>query len=907
MNSISFANVWLLFIAVPLVLLFAVPYFVTVNRDNRNGHNIASVILHIILAVLMAFAAAGTAIESVMTETDVYVVADVSYSASRNLDVIDGYISRLSNNLPGNSRLGIVCFGGGQQVITIAGDELRSVKEADAETVDVSRTDIADALEYTSRIFRSNVIKRIVLITDGGDSNVDDDSALRRKVEELNAEKIYVDAIYLDDNITSDAREVQMTSIECGQTVYGGQQSDATAIIQSTYRTAAGVSLYLDGELVETKETTLNVGSTSVVFTLSGEREAGVYNYEVRVTADGDESPYNNSCIFTQEVISAVNVLFITDVQTDAAAAREAFGEDVTFDAYVGDPNVPYTVADLCEYDEIVLSNVDVGKLTNYEMFIESLDTVVSMLGKSLVTIGNLNIQNTSDEYLIRLSDMLPVRYGNASSESRLFTIVIDGSHSMAQAGKFDIAKSAAKQLVSLLSETDRVAVVMFYGNVEIALAPTVVSDKSAINDTIDALDTKQGTLMSIGLNQALTLMRNADYDSKQILLISDGLNSDSELDGDGTNSKLYEIVDNLAAYDIATSVIDVGRGGDTTSAESVAAKARLEGIAQRGSGTYWFANSQTVLDESIFAEISNTFGETVVDRSSYVDVNRYFDDVLEGVKDGSFIDSEQRLGYISGFVSSRAKASATTVLTTDYQKSGTAVVTVPVYSYWKYGNGKAASFTSSISGSWVSSWNSSGIAQTFFADVLTTNIPSERSDTPYTVDINEETGYCTVEIAPVNIRPESEVTVKVSLTYADGETRDITNVVFDSSVYRCSFALTDVGTYRLNVSYDYKDESYSSHSYVNISYLSEYDAFATYDAAPLYKMIGSGGTVSEDGELSIVNDASEMGIRTIDLSPYLLIAAVVIFAADIIVRKLKWNDIRSLFKKVKGRKEKKQ
>lgn len=35
------------------------------------------------------------------------------------------------------------------------------------------------------------------------------------------------------------------------------------------------------------------------------------------------------------------------------------------------------------------------------------------------------------------------------------------------------------------------------------------------------------------------------------------------------------------------------------------------------------------------------------------------------------------------------------------------------------------------------------------------------------------------------------------------------------------------------------------------------------------------------------------------DLTPVLMIICVLLFVADIVVRKLKWNDIKSLFKKV--------
>lgn len=111
MSSINLDNAYLLFLIIPLVLLFAVPFAVAVKKQNANGHNIASLALHIIIAVLIAFTAAGTTIITTVTETNVYVLADVSYSANKNLDTVDEYINRLGGSLPGNSKMGVICFG----------------------------------------------------------------------------------------------------------------------------------------------------------------------------------------------------------------------------------------------------------------------------------------------------------------------------------------------------------------------------------------------------------------------------------------------------------------------------------------------------------------------------------------------------------------------------------------------------------------------------------------------------------------------------------------------------------------------------------------------------------------------------------------------------------------------------
>ncbi len=920
MSSINFDNAWLLLIAIPVVALIAVPFFISINKDNRSGHNIASCALHIFMAVLIAFSAAGTSVQTVLTATDVYVVADVSYSANRNLDVIDGYITDLSKNLPKNSQMGIVCFGADAVTLTRLGGELKSVKEAE---VDDSRTDIVSALEYASRLFRSNSIKRIVLITDGRQSDESDSDALKQKVAELNAENIYIDAIYLDDNITDDINEVQITSVDCGETVYSGQSAEATALIQSTYATNAILTLSENGGVIETKTAALNAGSTSVVFTLptelsdgyDGADEGETHQYEITVAVDDDYSPYNNSCSFTQTVISTMKILFISSSNEDYDAINSMYGSDdsVEVDSYVNYEYVPYTIADLCEYDEIILADVDVSTLYNYEIFIESLETVVSMLGKSLIGMGNLYLQNTTDEYMLKLADMLPVNYGNSSDERTLYTLVIDGSDSMLSGAYYGLekAKSIANQLLDIMQEQDAISLVVFYGSVYVHLSPTTLTDaeytydgvtytgRSAVEKAIDTIDGKHGTMVGYGLQSAGELITSLDYDTKRIILVSDGLTNENDISEDEVES----LVKDLYYNGITTTVIDVGRGNDSSGTAEIAAQL-LNTIASAGSGgtsTKIDATESTkVVDSSIFAEIVSDLGEVVSEGvMASVDVNRYYDEVLDGLKAGGYITDYSVNGYITGFIVSKAKTGSTTVLTTDYDRGdGSGTTTIPIYTYRSYGNGTTASFASSIASSWMGSWAKTGADDVLLASIVSTNTPEERVSDPFTVTINEETGYCSLEVTPVEVRLNGAVTVTIT-EEESGEVTTVSNVTFTSSSYTCTFSITEVGRYAVDVSYTSGGETYTHRSYVNISYLNEYDSFASCDSTSLYKAISSSGTVSTDGTLKIENDEDEVGIRTIYLTIPLMAACVVLFAVDIIIRKLKWEDIRSLFIKV--------
>ena len=127
-------------------------------------------------------------------------------------------------------------------------------------------------------------------------------------------------------------------------------------------------------------------------------------------------------------------------------------------------------------------------------------------------------------------------------------------------------------------------------------------------------------------------------------------------------------------------------------------------------------------------------------------------------------------------------------------------------------------------------------------------------------------------------------------------------NVVlsFNSQTYTYGFLADKIGSYRIDVTYTSGNNSYSATSYFSVDYLPEYNEFATYSAATLNRLLAGRGQVSENGELTIENDPDMLTTYTVSLTMPLLIVAVVLYVADIIIRKLKWNDIKSLFVKIK-------
>lgn len=882
MSNISFDNVYLLFIAIPLVVLLVLPFALAVRKDNASGHNIASCVLHVLMAVLIAFGAAGTSIVTVMTETDVYVVADVSYSANSNLDTIDSYIEELSHNLPNNSRMGVVCYGKTPKLLTRLGAGFTSVKEAD---VDDSETNTVSALEYTGKLFKDGVIKRIVLITDGADTDSTDSGALRRAVESLNSSGIYVDAIFLDDNITDATTEVQVSAVSYSQSVYLNHEETVSVTVQSSVSSAQNfkISLYKDGVLASSLSEAVSAGSNIYTFALDTS-ETGTFDYEVLAELDGDKNPYNNSLSFTQQVAGNVNILLITDKVKDEEIIEDVYGDYAEIDSYISNPAVPCTVEELCLYDEIIISDVDVSTLNSYRLFLSSLDTVVSLFGKSLVTFGNTGVHSCTDGSLKTLDDMLPVRFGQSDIDKKLTTIVIDTSKSMFMNGKLAAAKEAACKIVDLLDSEDQICIVTFDGDYRVPHNPSAVGDGVSVKDTINNLTVRQGTLIGGGLNAAYEKLKESIYKDKEVILITDGFT----FSDDPENA--VEIAQKMAVDGIKISVLDAGQAGKTGEVVT-AAQNLINDIARVGQGKVISISSSNVSEA--LNEFQNDLQQKEYDILAGANVSRSYDDVLEGIDSSLFADD---YFYIDGFIISRAKANAYTVMTTAYYNQDGKAKEVPLYAHWTYGNGKAASLATSLAEG-IDAWRGNGLADKFLYRVLAVNTPASRANYPFTMEVLTDGAYTTVMAMPAVYRYDAQATIAVSTP--DGAT-DTMAVAYDSESYSYRFISVDTGKYTVSVTYSYDGADYVSEKTFYISYPAEYDSFTVYTASPLHRMlVGSSGTVSEDGKLVIENREDEIGVKTVGLAAPLMIAVVVLFAVDIVIRKLKWNDIKSLFVKV--------
>lgn len=867
MRNVSLDNPWWLLIAVPLLIAVIVPYIWAIRKENRTRATVTSLVLHILIVAVIALAVSGTVLTTYMTKTEVVYVADVSYSGNRNLGLIDEHIARLNKNLPNNTTSSLVCFGAEPELLADFGQEIPSVTTS---KVDNSATDIASALLYANTLFSNDTIKHVVLLTDGKETS-GRSTELLQAVETLYANNVYIDVVYIDNNMEEGVTEVQISAVEASEATYLGHKSQASVLVQASAEMKATVYLMKDGVEYKKQPVELSAGYNPIYFDLDTGLE-GSFDYEVIVEAEGDVSQHNNSYGFTQRITGEMKVLLISNNPADLNILKMLYGTNVQIDSYINDTLVPCSVEALCVYDQIVISGVDVSKLQNPTSFISSLDQVVSRFGKTLINMGNGGLQDSDSQLVDDYQNLLPVKYGNSGEDPKLYVLVMDSSRSMNFAGKMNLARMVAQNLLNILQDDDMVMILGFSGEPRLISGVAAASNRNELVKLINEVTVTQGTVMGAAMEEAYKLIADMHYESKQVMLISDGLTYSLEEDNP------LDVAQKLRDEGIRVSTVNI-------MSKDAAPVNLMQQIAQVGNGEYYYVDTEESAMSVIYNDIAPDVGATVIEADTKVTVKVQFAETMKGVTS---------LPNVGGYVQSRAKSNATTVLTVPYQKADGMMQDVPLYAFWQYGNGTVACFTSDLMGPWTENWYDTDGA-TFLKNIFSTTIPGQRVDYPFALNVNFDGTSSLVEVIPTTI--DAFAKLQMSITRPDG-TVETQTLHFDRTRYYYEFNTPDVGKYAVQILYSYGTVSYDVTTNFYIVRSPEYDSFTVYSAASLTSVIRDRGVVYEDDSLVVKNNLDEISTYEMDYTIALLAIAVALYVLDIIIRKLTWADIRTLFKR---------
>jgi len=330
----------------------------------------------------------------------------------------------------------------------------------------------------------------------------------------------------------------------------------------------------------------------------------------------------------------------------------------------------PESLADLQNYECLVLSNVPATALTQQQMQVAR--TWVQDLGGGFVMLGGEQSFGLGGYYKSELEEMLPVRSDfekEKEKPSLAMVLVIDKSGSMS-GDPIEMAKSAAQSAVELLGKRDQVAVLAFDGDTYVISEMQSANNTGRICDDISRIEAGGGTTMYPAMEMAFEMLAGTPARLKHVIILTDGVSSPGDFEG---------LAQHMANSKITVSTVALGS----------ADLELLEQIARVGKGRFYATDDPSQIPQ-IFAKETMTASKSAIDEQPFIPI------VVRATHALADLDMENS-PFLLGYVMTRPKPTAEVILATEKGD--------PLLAWWRYGLGMTAAFTSDAKSRWAAEW----------------------------------------------------------------------------------------------------------------------------------------------------------------------------------------------------------
>jgi Ca-activated chloride channel family protein len=189
---------------------------------------------------------------------------------------------------------------------------------------------------------------------------------------------------------------------------------------------------------------------------------------------------------------------------------------------------------------------------------------------------------------------------------------LLDVSGSMRPANKLPLVKQALSMLAGQLDGRDTVSIVVYAGASGLVLPPTAGSDRTAILESLNRLESGGGTAGASGLRLAYRTARENFIEGgvNRVILATDG---DFNVGVTG-HSELLRIIEKDARRGVFLTALGFGMGNYQDD--------RLEKLADRGNGNYAYIDDLPEARKVLVEEIGGTLVTVAKDVKLQVEVN---------------------------------------------------------------------------------------------------------------------------------------------------------------------------------------------------------------------------------------------------------------------------------------------
>ncbi len=737
-------------------------------------------------------------------------------------------------------------------------------------------TNLAAAIRLASAMFPDGKNKRIVLLSDGNETEGNaHDAALVAATENIEIDVVPLDAA------TPDA-EVLVLETQAPSEVKIGEPFNMRVVIESRKPAEGTILIDRDGEPIKRVPVKLSPGKNVVVVPVRTEQE-GFHRYRVSLEASPDGDARNNIGRAFVRVRGKPRVLLAEGGTPDPTRALEKALQANNLEVTRVNANTfPARAEELQNYDAILFHDFPAVALSPQMML--ALQSAVRDTGIGFAMIGGENSFLPGGYYETPIAEMLPVdldvRQRKVFPPATVVIIVdISGSMAVPEDGipKIQLAAKAAIETLKMLRPRDRFGVIVSGTGVDWLAPIQQAENRDAVIAQISQMCAGGG---GIYVRPSLLFAENAlmpiQTTTRHVILLADGDDCDEQ-------EGCFEIAARMRNMGITMSVVSLGRGKDV---------GFLQQLARVAGGNFYLTERARDLPRLFTADVA-LMTRSAIEEGAFIPKVSAGEEILQGI---DWRSTPPLLAY--DLVSDRPLAR--TLMRTHKDD--------PLLAVWQYGLGQSLAFTSDAKPKWAQRWVGWSEFAPFWTQ-LTRSILRKGGKQDYQTTVRLEGGQAVVEMQaftpqgePINfLQPE----VRVGTPAGEGLTITLQQEAPGRYVGR--FPARGVGDYTLTLVERDPDGTVRTHTTgFAIPYPSEY-RFSRANLPLLTRIAETTGGKVEPSPAEAFRPVAQVGRSVRDLWRSFLWLALALLLLDITVRRVviplaEWAELlRRLAEKLRG------
>jgi uncharacterized membrane protein len=731
-------------------------------------------------------------------------------------------------------------------------------------------TNLQAAIEVAAAGIPPHWVPRLVLLTDGNETLGDaHQTAL--------AAGLRIFTVPLE---TRDDPEIQVSAVNVPAQVAQGEPFLVEVVVDSNHDDQVLVEIYSGEHKIISALKDVKQGENRFAFTEQVERptefaarisrppipadaarEAGVDGS----AADAGTAPANGfqDTLLDNNMASGLvfaagkpRVLLIESVPELARNLEWALDEEGILVDTRPPQGMPDSLADLQNYEVLMISNVPATALSARQM--QVIRTYVSETGGGLIMLGGDESFGLGGYYKSVVEEVLPVRSDfekEREKPSLGMVLVIDKSGSMG-GQKIELAKDAARGAVELLGPRDFIGVIAFDGSPYWISEVRPASQKGLVSDRIASIEAGGGTTLYPAMEEAFDALMSTSAKLKHVIILTDGHSTPGDFEG---------IAQTMAAARITVSTVGVGD----------ADQALLERIAEIGSGRYYFTDDPSSVPQ-IFAKETMAASKSAINEEPFIPQQIRSTPVLSDI-------SFEEAPFLLGYVITRPKATSEVILVAE---SGD-----PLLVWWRYGLGMSVAFTSDAKSRWAAEWLTWNGYNKFWAQVIRHSMRKSESK-GFLVDVARTGRTAKVRIDAVDPTGRYLNQADTELTLIDPRLKT-SQVRIDQTGpgrYEADIDVADSGAYHLQITQKQNGQLLHQQSRGLVVGYPDELRLKPPNADLLQRIARATGGAYDPAPAAVFADNGEQASRATPLWPFLVMAAAMLFLADVALRRIDFS-----------------